>query len=371
MEQQYNQWKAMRAIAGFSFKAMWRSPSSVIFSFAFPMIFILVFGFLGNNGGPAFKIAIEKGSDTANAFYDSLTHYRSVKIITGKTEQELQSDLNKGRMTGFLKIVKNTDTNAGAAYRIEFRATTASADQYPQFLNMLESLGNKIDASRYPGRKSYAQLDRRNMQITAVRDYKRIDFILPGQLGFSLLSVGVFGVAFLFFNLRNTLVLKRFFATPIQRPYIVFGEGIARVSFQMITAVVILLAGYFFFGFTLVHGWITLLELLALSFIGLTVFMGFGFIVSSVAKTESTIPPFANLITLPQFLLSGTFFTIDAFPKWLQPFCKALPLTHLNNAMRKVAFEGANLWEVKLEIGMLLLWGIFAYAIAIKIFKWE
>ncbi len=59
------------------------------------------------------------------------------------------------------------------------------------------------------------------------------------------MSAGIFGVAFIFFNLRQTLVLKRFFATPIQRSYIVFGEALSRVIFQMITAVVILLAGYF------------------------------------------------------------------------------------------------------------------------------
>jgi len=63
------------------------------------------------------------------------------------------------------------------------------------------------------------------------RIYREIDFILPGQLGFSLLSAGVFGVAFLFFNLRQHLVLKRFFATPIRRSYIVLGEAISRVIF--------------------------------------------------------------------------------------------------------------------------------------------
>jgi hypothetical protein len=45
-----------------------------------------------------------------------------------------------------------------------------------------------------------------------------------------------------------------------------------------------------------------------LSFIALLVFMGFGFIISGLAKTESSIPPLANIITLPQFLLAGTFF---------------------------------------------------------------
>ncbi len=152
---------------------------------------------------------------------------------------------------------------------------------------------------------------------------------------------------------------------------IVLGEALSRVLFQMITAVVIIGVGYFFFGFTLVHGFITVLQMLFLSFIGLLVFMGFGFIISSVAKTDSSIAPFANLITLPQFLLAGTFFSIAAFPKWLQPISKALPLTYLNDAMRAVAFEGANLWDVRTQIGILIIWGIFVYAVAIKVFRWE
>ena len=146
----------------------------------------------------------------------------------------------------------------------------------------------------------------------------------------------------MFFGLRNTLVLKRFFATPISRTGIILGEGFARVIFQMITAIVIILVGKFLFGFTLINGVQTFLEMLILSFIGLLVFMGFGFIVSGLARNDSSIPPFANLITLPQFLLGGTFFSIDAFPKWLQPVSRALPLTHLNTAMREVAFEGQN-----------------------------
>jgi len=99
--------------------------------------------------------------------------------------------------------------------------------------------------------------------------------------------------------------------------------------------------------------------------------MGFGFIVSGLAKSDNTIPPFANLITLPQFLIGGTFFSIDVFPVWLQWIAKIMPLTHLNNALREVAFEGKSLWDVRLEIAVLLLWGIVVYAAAVKVFKWE
>lgn len=178
-------------------------------------------------------------------------------------------------------------------------------------------------------------------------------------------------MAFIFFNLRQTLVLKRFFATPIKRSYIIFGEGLGRIIFQLITAVVILLIGHFAFNFTLIHGWVTFLELMVLSLLGLLVFMGFGFIVSGLATTESTIPPFANLVTLPQFLLAGTFFPVENFPAWLQPICRILPLTHLNEAMRNIAFEGDHLSDCGSQISYLLIWGIVLYAIAIKVFRLE
>ena len=109
--------------------------------------------------------------------------------------------------------------------------------------------------------------------------------------------------------------------------------------------------------------------MLLLCALGLIVFMGFGFVVSGIAKNESTIPPLANIVTLPQFLLSGTFFGIEAFPTWLQPICKALPLTYLNDAMRKVAFEGAGMFDITHQLGIILIWGVLVYALAVKIFQ--
>ncbi|GAC1440829.1 MAG: hypothetical protein NVSMB63_07780 [Sediminibacterium sp.] len=149
------------------------------------------------------------------------------------------------------------------------------------------------------------------------------------------------------------------------------GEAISRVIFQMMTAIVIICVGHFAFHFTLVHGIQTFLAIMLLSFVALILFMGFGFIVSSIAKNENTIPPFANLITLPQFLLAGTFFSIEAFPSWLQPLCRILPLTHFNNAMRNIAFEGASLASCWKELGILGIWTIVVYAIAFRTFKWE
>src|SRR6185437_11309517 len=101
------------------------------------------------------------------------------------------------------------------------------------------------------------------------------------------------------------------------------------------------------------------------------VFLGFGFIISGLATNDSTIPVFANIVTLPQFLLAGTFFSISAFPVWLQHIAKILPLTYLNDALRKVAFEGAGLQDLGKELLILTVWGIVIYIAAAKTFRWE
>jgi ABC-2 type transport system permease protein len=368
MQQSYSQGRAMLAITKASLKGILRSPSAVIFSIFFPLIFILVFGFIGNSSGPSFKVVLDKTSDTNNILLDSIRHHSNIKFITDKTDKEIQSDLIKGRITGILSIEKVKEPNSNVEYLAKFKSTTASADKFSAFLPLLENIITKIDKVKFAERQSVAHIV---PEIETVREYKTIDFILPGQMGFSLLSAGVFGVAFLFFNLRQQLVLKRFFATPINRTSIILGEGLSRVIFQLITAIIIIALGHFAFGFTLVNGWITFLEIMALSFLALLVFMGFGFIVSGVATSESVIPPLANIVTLPQFLLAGTFFSIDAFPAWLQPLCRILPLTHFNDAMRKIAFEGAHLTDCWPQISILSIWGVVVYAAAVKTFKWE
>ncbi|WP_207496657.1 ABC transporter permease [Aridibaculum aurantiacum] len=368
MSQKYSQLGAMWAISRASLKAILRSPSAVIFSIAFPLIFILVFGFIGGSGKISFKVAVDPTSDTINPLFIAIKSVPGLNIINN-TEEEVHDDLEKGRITAVLHIQKNEGQNP--AYTIHLKSSEAVNPQNLQVLqSILDAIIAKVNAVAYPGAPTYANVNSSIQQIPG-RKYTTIDFILPGQLGFSLLSSGVFGVAFLFFQLRQQLVLKRFYATPIKRAYIILGEALSRVIFQMSTAVVIVLLGYYVLDYTLVNGFVTFIEILLLCFIALLIFMGFGFVVTSVAKNESTIPPIANIITLPQFLLAGTFFPIDVFPWWLQPICKVLPLTHFNNAMRKIAFEGAHLTDCGFELAMMAIWGVVIYAVAVKVFKWE
>jgi ABC-2 type transport system permease protein len=362
----YSNMRAMRSLIKASLQAILKSPSAIIFTIAFPLIFILVFGFLGGSGGFTIKVAAAPGSDTTSRLYAILHQVPILKWVT-KDTAGINKMLKEGDIVATLDIQKQPE-GSKPEYKILLNAASTEIDKAEQLKGILGSIVQSADPEIA---KRQQELVAINMHISEVREYKTIDFILPGQLSFSLLASGVFGTAFVFFNLRQTLVLKRFFATPVRKEIIVLSEGIARMLFQLIGAIIIISVGYFAFGFTLYHGFLTFVEMLALCSLALMIFMGFGFIISGIAKSESAIPPFSNLITLPQFLLAGTFFSIDNFPKWLQPICKALPLTYLNDALRKVAFEGAGFWEVRMDIIVLLVWGVVIYAVAGKTFKWE
>jgi len=90
-----------------------------------------------------------------------------------------------------------------------------------------------------------------------------------------------------------------------------------------------------------------------------------------VAKNQNVIPIYSNLFMFPQYFLSGTFFPKGALPKSIQWLVELLPLTALNDALRKISFEGAGLLAASKQMGILAIWGVVVYLIAGKVFKWE
>lgn len=344
-----------------------RNPSSIIFGILFPLIFIVVFGFIGQ-GEQLYRVAVADGTDSNSPIYQALKEVDFIQLETDLSESEAEELLETGRISAQILITSELSDQHMASYVVDLKLSAADPG------------GSQIVASTVQSIVSPMNLQMAGVTeppITVLtesvegRQYKQIDFILPGQLGFALMSTGIFGTAFLFVSLRSTLVLKRFSATPVRKGSILVGLANSKLLFAIMQAAIIIGVGYFFLDFTLVNGLETFLLMLLLSVLGLVIFLGLGLIVSSIAKDENSVPPMANLITLPQFLLAGTFFPIEVFPEWLQPISKILPLYYLNNALRAVSFEGATLTELGSDLGALLIMAIVIYAVAIKVFKWN
>jgi ABC-2 type transport system permease protein len=365
MNRNYSNLTALLAITKASLKASLRNPSTLVFGFLFPFIFIVIFGLIGS-GKAVLNVGVATGTDTNNPVYQFLKDADTIKLTTpeDKNDADQLADLKKGKLDGIISIQKDPQGRV----IIDLQTTNASQNS-PLLAGTLQGIAANMNVQVLPQQSLPVQLNT-PVEVKG-REFTNIDFVLPGQLGFSLLSSGIFATAFVFINLKQTLVIKRFFATPVKRSVIVMGEGLSRLIFALFQATVIIGVGTLLFHYTLINGLVTLIAMLMLSAIGLIVFLGIGFMVSSIAKDENAVPPLANLFTLPQFLLAGTFFPIDLFPTWLQGVARLMPLFYLNDAMRKVAFEGAGIGAIATDLLALLIWGVIIYVITIKIFKWE
>ena len=363
MKKGYSQSKALWAICKASFKAITKSPQTLFFSILFPLVFIFIFGSFGDKGFTVYSLGVAPNCDTANPLYTAIKTSGFVKLEHNTDTAAMRKELEEGTIVGIINIQKNTDSQP--PYLLKVKHTNATNAQIMRLKPFFQNLSFQVGQAR-----GIATVDV-DSETYSIREYKQIDFVLPGQIGFSILFSTLFGIAFTFYTLREQLILKRFYATPINRLNILLGIGSSRLAFQLLSVIILITIGHFFLGFTLVNGWFTFANMLIISILMLFLLMGIGLIFSSVVKTDSTIPLIINIFSLPQILLAGTFFPIDVFPKWLQHLCQLMPLTHFNAAMRKIAFEGASLLDCWVQIGALALWMVLVYAVAVKIFKWE
>ena len=370
MNKPYSQFTALTAITKASFKAILKHPTAIFFSIGFPLIFVWIFGSFGDGGIPTYKIALNKNIDTThNIIIQAIKFAPVLKLVTYTDDAQLKTDLEKGRISAMMNIIETKDASDKPHYNIQLKTTSASEGDLRVIEPALKTVAAELEKFTNPNQQSLVTI--KTEVDKSIREYKQIDFVLPGQIGFSILFSTLFGIAFTFYGLREQLVLKRFYASPVNKLHILLGIGFSRLIFQLVSVIVLILLGRFWLGFTLVNGFATFAQMIFMAILLLLVLMGVGLIFSSIVKADSTIPLLINVFALPQMLLGGTFFPINVFPHWMQIVCKIFPLTHFNIAIRKISFEGLNLIDCWQNIGIIGIWLVVVYALVYKTFKWE
>src|ERR1700712_5112458 len=101
----YSNTRATLAIAKASFRSILRSPSAVVFSLVFPLIFIVVFANIGG-GGVWGDVRVAKTCDTSNAVYKALKTVKIVILVTDQSAYEMNKNLSKGSIDAIMDIRK-------------------------------------------------------------------------------------------------------------------------------------------------------------------------------------------------------------------------------------------------------------------------
>ncbi len=329
-------------------RALWREPSALFWIFVFPMLISIALGL---------------------AFRNQSLSTLSVAVVDGTAGERVQRALaaTPGLSTQTLGLLE-----ARRALATGKVALVVVAEEPPRLLvdpGVPEGRTARllaVDAlQRLEGRTDAVLLPEEHVTRPGGR---YIDFLIPGLLGFGLMSSSVWGIGWGLVQMRMGKLLKRLVATPMRRVDLLASFILSRLLLALIETAFFLLFARLLFSVR-VQG--SLLSFFLVAAAAALSFGGLGLLVASRSQNSETANGLMNLVTLPMTVLSGVFFAASHFPAWMQPLVKALPLTAVIDALRSISIDGASLASLGGPFLVLLLWGAVSFFLAVRLFRWS
>lgn len=355
-------------------KRLFRDKMALFFTFLFPLIFLFVFGTIFSNQNTSFTIAIINRSDTefAKGFVEGAKRDDSgmlkIKEVSGL--DEAKEKLKRSQINGILELEEDFGKLKGEGANIQPSGTikVLYAKGSDQTASALTALMTKItdDINRHMGQPEPPV----KVATQAVGDeaLQQFDYTFTGLLAFSLMSMGVFGLANQMPTEKQKGNYRRLRAAPFTSGQLIIATSIAYTIISLLSALMMIVVGMLMFQFTLRGDWLLFLSFLTLCAV---MMVGLGLMIGAWAKNENQSAPLANLIAFPMMFLSGAFFPSFLFPEWLRAVSQFVPMTPAVDGLRLIATEHASLSEVLPQIGGIALCIVIVYLLAIKLFRWE
>ena len=325
-----------------------REPSALFWTYGFPLLLALALGIAFRNRPPEpVEVAI-KASPQAEALREALLKNRSVHVhwLDARQAHEALRDGQVSLVVG----AEQPRTYEFDPTRPESRMARALVD------DALQRAEGRVDASQVKD------------QLVTEPGSRYIDFLIPGLLGFNLMSSGMWGVGFVLVEMRMRKLIKRLVATPMSRTHFLLSFVLVRGVFLL--GELPLLLGFARLVFDVpIRGSVILIT--GICALGSLVFAGLGLLVGSRAQNTQTVAGLVNLVTLPMAICSGVFFSAARFPDLLQPLIKALPLTALIEGVRAVMINGAGPAAIGRHVAILLFWGAISFVVSLRLFRWQ
>ena len=334
-----------------------RDRGATFWTFAFPVIMLLGFGFIFRGGsGPVTTLVwtAPVAIPGDGALEEALTR-TPVKVLKlspaeadarwakGETAAQLESAPSGHRLRVNSYLLAQGETAAQIVQQANLVAQAKAKGLNPELIPVsLESPGGRV-APNYAA------------------------FLLPGLLGLNLLSIGLFSVGMVNVAYREKGKFRRLGVTPLPKWIFLLGQVLQRLTVSLVQSVLLLATGRFALG---IQNQGSYPEFFLVVIIGTGAFMAMGFALSSLANTVEAYGAISNLVFFPMMLLSGVYFTLDSAPIWIQKAVIALPLSPYIKALRGIFNDGAPLSTYLPGLGLVLLWGVLCFGVAVKRFRW-
>lgn len=165
------------------------------------------------------------------------------------------------------------------------------------------------------------------IERVAVPRWGYVHYLLPGLIAFTVMISGLFGMSHPLLKYREVQFLKKLSLAPLSRVTFVLAQVLARSALSFGQMALVLAAAWWLFDLPLDLG--RAAAMLAVVFLGLTVFMAVGFALACVLPTEAAMTDVVGAVTTPMVLLLEMFFPSSELPPPLRAVAVWLPSTQM------------------------------------------
>lgn len=205
-------------------------------------------------------------------------------------------------------------------------------------------------------------------ESTATKGLTQFDYTFAGLLGFTMLSLGVFGPTSVFPRLKQKGVLRRYHTTTLKVWQYFVGNVISNGFTGILSVALMFVVALVVFDLNMRGDYFSFLVMILL---GATLMFGIGLAIGGWAKNENQAAPLAQMVALPMMFLSGVFFPTFLMPEFLQKITQFIPLTPIVDGFRMIVTEGMTIFEIGPQVVIILAWTVIVYFIAFRVFRWE
>lgn len=191
-------------------------------------------------------------------------------------------------------------------------------------------------------------------------------YIVPGLIGVLLSLTMILITSLAITRERERGTLEQLIVTPIGKLSMMLGKILPFVLVGYVQMTVVLLLGWVVFGVP-VRG--SLVQLYAVTLLFVLGSLGLGLFVSTVARTQAQAMQMSFMLLMPNVLLSGFMFPVEAMPRPMQWMSVVLPLTHYLKVLRGILLRDTGVAHLLPEVGLLALMAVVILMLSVARFS--
>ena len=350
-----------------------RSREGFFFTLVFPIILILLFGAIFAGGGVSQTTVYVQNLDSgpiSSAFVNALNSTSNGCSPSASSGLCLRPVSAAQNFSQYLSSKSASDgvvipQGFSAAYEASQRVNVTLYGNPASTTSAIVS-GITLEVVNAFNLRGSAGVIGVSPRTAAESNFKYIDFLIPGLIGFSALTSPMFALVNISSTYRRDKVFKLLSLTPLTKTEWLLSKIIWYIATTVLSFILMTAVGTYAFGAHIALSWGIGVFLL----LGPFFFVSLGMLVGTVSNTPESAAVVGNLVTFPMMFLSGTFFPVNSMPVYLQEVAHVLPLFYMIDGLNNVMIYG-NYGPALLDTAILVIISVITFALAVKFFRWR